>query len=80
MKFSNAYKREFHHGHNSTHSGGYTAPISTVDRSSHNDLHNTFESLHLRQKQINEILAFLKTSHRPVNTDPSWLAAPEASN
>jgi len=38
------------------------------------------EPLHLSQKQIEEIIAFLKTLDSPVDADPRWLTAPEASN
>jgi cytochrome c peroxidase len=42
--------------------------------------HSELEPLHLSQKQIEGIIAFLKTLDSPVNADPRWLAAPEASN
>ena len=42
--------------------------------------HSELEPVHLSQTQIEEIIAFLKTLDSPVNADPRWLAAPEASN
>jgi cytochrome c peroxidase len=42
--------------------------------------HSELEPLHLNQKQIKQIIAFLKTLDGPVNADPKWLAAPDAAN
>lgn len=42
--------------------------------------HSELEPLHLSQKQIGQIIAFLKTLDGPVNADPKWLAAPDTTN
>ena len=42
--------------------------------------HSELEPLHLSQKQIQEIIAFLKTLDGPVNADPKWLVAPSSPN
>jgi cytochrome c peroxidase len=42
--------------------------------------HSELEPLHLRQKQLEQIIAFLKTLDGPVNADPKWLVAPHPSN
>jgi cytochrome c peroxidase len=42
--------------------------------------HSELEPLNLREKQIAQIIAFLKTLDSPVNADSRWLTAPDASN
>jgi cytochrome c peroxidase len=42
--------------------------------------HSELEPLHLSEKQLGQLIAFLKTLDSPVNTDPKWLAAPGSSN
>jgi cytochrome c peroxidase len=39
--------------------------------------HSELEPLHLSQKQIEQIIAFLKTLDSPINAEPRWLKAPE---
>jgi cytochrome c peroxidase len=39
--------------------------------------HSELEPLHLSEKQIAQIIAFLKTLDSPVNTQPQWLIAPK---
>jgi cytochrome c peroxidase len=38
--------------------------------------HSELEPLHLSQKQIEQIIAFLKTLDSPVHADPNWLIKP----
>lgn len=38
--------------------------------------HSELEPLNLSEKQIAQIIAFLKTLDGPINADPKWLAAP----
>jgi cytochrome c peroxidase len=38
--------------------------------------HSELEPLHLTQKQISQIIAFLKTLNSPINADPKWLVKP----
>jgi cytochrome c peroxidase len=38
--------------------------------------HSELEPLHLTQKQIEQIIAFLKTLNSPINADPKWLVKP----
>jgi len=38
--------------------------------------HSELEPLHLSQKQIEQIIAFLKTLDSPINADPKWLTMP----
>jgi cytochrome c peroxidase len=42
--------------------------------------HSELEPLHLSQKQIEQIIAFLKTLDGPLDADPKWLAAPDTKN
>jgi cytochrome c peroxidase len=42
--------------------------------------HSELEPLHLSQKQIEQIIAFLKTLDGPINADPKWLIAPASLN
>jgi len=39
--------------------------------------HSELEPLNLRQKQIEQIIAFLKALDSPINADPQWLQAPQ---
>ena len=39
--------------------------------------HSELEPLNLSQKQIEHIIAFLKTLDGPINADPQWLSAPQ---
>ena len=39
--------------------------------------HSELEPLHLNEKQIAQIIAFLKTLDSPVNAQPQWLIAPK---
>ena len=41
--------------------------------------HSELEPLNLSQKQIEQIIAFLKTLDGPVKADPKWLTAPDPS-
>ena len=41
--------------------------------------HSELEPLHLTQKHIQQIIAFLKTLDSPVHADPKWLTAPALS-
>lgn len=38
--------------------------------------HSELEPLHLSEKQIEQIIAFLKTLDSPINADPKWLTKP----
>lgn len=38
--------------------------------------HSELEPLHLTQKQIEQIIAFLKTLDSPINAEPKWLTKP----
>jgi cytochrome c peroxidase len=42
--------------------------------------HSELEPLHLSQKQIEQIIAFLKTLDGPVNAESKWLAPPDSVN
>ncbi len=42
--------------------------------------HSELEPLHLSQKQIEQIIAFLKTLDGPINADSKWLIAPASLN
>ena len=39
--------------------------------------HSELEPLNLNEKQIAQIIAFLKTLDGPINADPKWLKAPK---
>ena len=39
--------------------------------------HSELEPLHLSQKQIEQIIAFLKTLDSPIHAEPRWLTAPQ---
>lgn len=39
--------------------------------------HSELEPLHLTQKQVEQIIAFLKTLDGPINADPKWLTQPD---
>ena len=39
--------------------------------------HSELEPLNLSQKQIEQIIAFLKTLDSPIHADPQWLSAPQ---
>jgi cytochrome c peroxidase len=39
--------------------------------------HSELEPLQLSQKEIEQIIAFLKTLNGPINADPPWLAPPQ---
>jgi cytochrome c peroxidase len=39
--------------------------------------HSELQPLNLTEKQIAQIIAFLKTLNGPINADPRWLAAPD---
>ena len=39
--------------------------------------HSELEPLHLTEKQMRQIIAFLKTLDSPVNTEPQWLTSPQ---
>jgi cytochrome c peroxidase len=47
-----------------------TAPAATLG-------HSELEPLHLTQKQLEQIIAFLKTLDSPIHTDPQWVIAPK---
>jgi cytochrome c peroxidase len=47
-----------------------TAPVAPIG-------HSELEPLHLSEKQIEQIIAFLKTLDSPVNAQPRWLVAPK---
>jgi cytochrome c peroxidase len=38
--------------------------------------HNELEPLHLTQKQIRQIIAFLKTLDSPIDAESKWLTKP----
>lgn len=38
--------------------------------------HSEWEPLHLTQKQLDQIIAFLKTLNSPINANPKWLIKP----
>ncbi|HEX5941129.1 MAG TPA: cytochrome c peroxidase [Anaerolineales bacterium] len=40
--------------------------------------HSELEPLNLNEKQIAQMIAFLKTLDGPINADPKWLAAPKS--
>jgi cytochrome c peroxidase len=42
--------------------------------------HSELEPLQLTQKQIEQIIAFLKTLDSPINADPNWLTKPDLPN
>jgi cytochrome c peroxidase len=42
--------------------------------------HSELEPLNLTQKEITQIIAFLKTLSAPLNADQKWLSAPDAKS
>jgi hypothetical protein len=49
------------------------APISHLTVPATPIGHSELEQLHLSQKQLKRILAFLKTLDSPINAPPQWL-------